>query len=343
MSRGHRGAVALAVACLLAAGCRRGGDGGRDGSSPSVPPSASSTAAARSPAVRFAVWGDTPYSEAEAAAVERLVEEVNAAGVDFVVNIGDIKGGGQPCDDAVYTRAAAVFGRFTAPLVYVPGDNEWTDCHVAGSDPLERLAHLRRTLFATDRSFGASPLVLTQQRPAHPEHSRWQVGGVQAVGLNVPGGNNNSFAAPAGARQEEAEAEHRARDDAVLAWLRAGFDAALASGTPAVAVFLQADPRFEVPAAERATRRVDGYDRLLAGLVEQAGRVRGPVVVAHGDTHLFRHDRPLLDPATGRPVANVVRVETYGSPLVGWVEITLDPAAAEPVRVDAHLVEAVLE
>lgn len=75
---------------------------------------------------------------------------------------------------------------------------------------------------------------------------------------------------------------------------------------------------------------------LVPRLVEEVG----PVVVLHGDTHVFRRDRPLADPATGRPVPNVVRVETYGSPLVGWVEVTVDPAAPEPVRAEPHLVAA---
>ena len=293
--------------------------------------------------MRFAVWGDAPYSEAERPLVARLAEEVNAADVAFTVNVGDLKGGGA-CDDAVYARAAATFGSFSAPLVYVPGDNEWTDCWGGGRDPLERLSVLRRTMFPDGRSFGQRRLALEQQRPGYPEHSRWQVGPVTAIGLHVVGSNNNLARADAPgparppAARAAAEAEFRARDEAVAAWLAAGFDAALAARSSAVAVFLHGDPRFHVPAAERAAQGVDGFDGLLAALAEQAGRFPGPVVVVHGDTHFFRHDRPLVDPASARPVPNVVRVETYGSPLVGWVLVTLDPAAAEPVRAEARLV-----
>ena len=35
-------------------------------------------------------------------------------------------------------------------MIYVPGDNEWTDCHRAnngGYDPLERLAFLRAMFY----------------------------------------------------------------------------------------------------------------------------------------------------------------------------------------------------
>ncbi len=56
------------------------------------------------------------------------------------------------------------------PLVYVPGDNEWTDCgraRACGYDPRERLAWLRRRAFgagiAEARESGSEPARL---RPA---------------------------------------------------------------------------------------------------------------------------------------------------------------------------------
>jgi hypothetical protein len=48
--------------------------------------------------------------------------------------------------DAVFQNRLDLFNRFTAPFIFVPGDNEWTDCHRAnngGFDPLERLDRLR--------------------------------------------------------------------------------------------------------------------------------------------------------------------------------------------------------
>jgi hypothetical protein len=50
------------------------------------------------------------------------------------------------------------FNALPHPLIYTPGDNEWTDCHegrnVAGLDPLERLAKLRTVFFQGERSLG---------------------------------------------------------------------------------------------------------------------------------------------------------------------------------------------
>ena len=52
--------------------------------------------------------------------------------------------------DAVFQNRFDLFNEFRAPFIFVPGDNEWTDCHRAnngGYDPLERLERLW-TMFA---------------------------------------------------------------------------------------------------------------------------------------------------------------------------------------------------
>src|ERR1041385_5155581 len=76
----------------------------------------------------FALWGDTPYSDGEVAKLPALVADINAARVDFSVFDGDIKSGSSQCTDDKYTGAIELFNTFRSPMVYVPGDNEWTDC-----------------------------------------------------------------------------------------------------------------------------------------------------------------------------------------------------------------------
>jgi hypothetical protein len=73
------------------------------------------------------------------------------------------------CDNAIFTEARDRFDSFSRPMVYVPGDNEWTDCHVGGQDPIERLAHLRKVMFPSNHSFGKRTLTLEQQ-PQYPEN-----------------------------------------------------------------------------------------------------------------------------------------------------------------------------
>jgi hypothetical protein len=231
--------------------------------------------------------------------------------------------------------------------VYVPGDNEWTDCHPTKKDPLERLAHIRRTMFGTDRSFGRRPVRMEQQRPDYPENGRWRMGPALFVALHVVGTNNNHIADPEAEEEatprgpverRAAEAEYLARDQANRAWLHQSFEIAARDGTPAVVVAIHADPGFTVPAGDRATRRVDGFDRFLAALAGEAKAYGKPVLLLHGDSHRFVHDQPLVD-AAGQKVANVTRIETFGSPDVGWVEVVLDLSSATPVRVEPRLVQ----
>ena len=49
-----------------------------------------------------------------------------------------------------------------------------------------------------------------------------------------------------------------------------------------------------------------------------------PVAFLHGDTHIFRVDKPLYDDA-GLLVENLTRVEPFGHPYVHWVRVLVRP------------------
>ncbi|MDQ6727494.1 MAG: hypothetical protein M3066_15190 [Actinomycetota bacterium] len=296
-------------------------------------------------AFSIAVWGDTPYTPAEAIAVPKLVDQVNAANPLFTVFVGDLQGGDR-CVNGLYTAATDTFNSFVAPMVYTPGDNEWTDCHVTAGDPIERLGYLRRTMFATNHSFGQHT-VTVQQQPQYPENARWETHSVIFTTIDVPGSNDNHIADPDADEQgtprtpadrRAAEAEYQARDQADRVWLHRAFAAATTSGAAAVVIAMQADPGFDVAPASRAAMGVDGFDKLLAALATEAATFAKPVVIIHGDSHRQRFDHPLVDPQTRQPVANVARVESYGSPNVGWVKLTFDPADPAFVSVEPHAV-----
>ena len=295
--------------------------------------------------MRFGFWGDMPYRAPEVEAMPALIDQMNDASLDMSIFVGDLFDA--PCVDAEYIAAVRRFNSFEGPLVYVPGDNEWTDCHYRGGDPLERLAYIRTTMFATNKSFGRKPIELDQQRPDYPENGRWHVGRVLFLSVNVTGSNNNHFDDPhdgglldfrGASERQAADAEYVARDEAVRSWLKQGFAIARDDNAPAVVVALHADPGFRVPTGERVTARVDGFDRFLAALAVEAKAYAKPVVLIHGDSHRFVHDQPLVDPETGRTLDNVTRVETIGHPSVGWTEVVLDPANPAGPGVQFHLI-----
>src|SRR5215510_6910634 len=114
----------------------------------------------------IALIGDTPYNALGRAQYPALLADINASHVAFSVFDGDLKAGGDgPCSDSLYTTAIANFDKLDRPLIWVPGDNDWTDCWgrygpntQPFSDPLERLAFERLLFTSSDQSLGRRTL-----------------------------------------------------------------------------------------------------------------------------------------------------------------------------------------
>lgn len=306
----------------------------------------------------FGLWGDLPYARAgDDPKIPALIEDMKAAPLAFSVFDGDIKDGGSRCTDDRYTAAIDRFNQLEAPVVYVPGDNEWTDCHRTsngGYDTRERLDHIRRVMFARPESFGARTMPLEQQgRPgeAYSENVRWARGDAVFITLNVPGSNNNKVNSEEDCTRGSARtpadcaagnAEHQARDSANIDWLRRAFAEARSSGAKALMVLFQGNPGFDLPdtpANERGAAGFDGYTALLDAVVAETRAFPGQVALVHGDTHYFRLDKPLVN--LRNLVPNLTRLETFGSPNVDWVKVTADPRSRnyfifEPMVVAAN-------
>ena len=95
------------------------------------------------PVVRSFAIGDVPYDDVELMVLETFLDQELKKGSPFLLHVGDIKGGGERCNDERLQEVAELLRVQPVPVVYTPGDNEWTDCHRAaagGYDPLERLA-----------------------------------------------------------------------------------------------------------------------------------------------------------------------------------------------------------
>jgi hypothetical protein len=74
-------------------------------------------------------------------------------------------------------------------------------------------------------------------------------------------------------------------------------------------------------------------------IAEALENFRKPVAFLHGDTHLFRVDKPLYSAKTGRVFENFTRVETFGWPDTHWVRITVDPADAQLFRFKPEIIQ----
>jgi len=132
---------------------------------------ASNEAALPTSRFEFAIIGDLPYKAQEEAKFPELVAAIDRTNVLFVVHNGDFKSGSSPCTDALFSQRHGLFQSFKHPLIYVFGDNEWTDCHRSGSDSLERLAKLCEIFSLENTGLGQSPLPLTRQSD-NPQFSK---------------------------------------------------------------------------------------------------------------------------------------------------------------------------
>jgi hypothetical protein len=282
----------------------------------------------------FGLFGDTPYNHWERESLPDLIAEMDREDLAFTVHDGDIKSGSSACSDEALTDILDVFRKSATPLIYVPGDNEWTDCHRAsngGYDPLERLEKLREWYFPDDNALGRHPLKLERQSadPAfvrYRENVRWEAGGALFVGLNIPGSDNNFNGSK---RSGGPVAEFIERSVANRVWLALAFARARAGKLPGMLIVIQANPEFE---AANAGKPNPGYRDFLNQLREETQAYSGQVVLVHGDSHRHRIDQPMEDPVTKSTVKNFTRMETIGSPSFGWVRATVDAADPQVFR-----------
>ena len=285
------------------------------------------------PSLSFALIGDQQYTAGEEASFRRLMAAIDTADLAFVVHIGDIWGGRTPCTDSLREARRAQFDSAAHPFVLAFGDNDWADCVRTGSDPLERLAALRRAFAATGESLGRRRLALARQEGEYREHARWSHAGVLFLTLNLPGAANNL------GRGGATDAEAARRLAAALAWLRDGFAHARAGGHRAVVVAMQADPGFRRDRLNAEwLGNARGYEPLLEELQRLTREFAGQVVLVHGDTHTFIVDMPMADPVTKRVVANFTRVEVFGSPDAHWVRATIVPGDPRVFRFEPVIV-----
>lgn len=293
-------------------------------------------------AFSFGVWGDMPYAKAgDKAKMPALLTSINTARIDFSVFLGDFQDGSSPCSDDAYESALTLFKGMHRPLLYIAGDNEWTDCHRlvnGGHDPLERLAHLRKTLFPDGHSLGKARLALQDQGAdgsPYRENRRLLHKGILFVTFNIPGSNNNrvldaqdcAFKSARTPQQcEQANAEYLARDEANIQWARAAFDLAKARQAKGIVLAFQGDPGFDLPETEDVDEsqrpRVNGYRRFLEQVAQLTRDYAGQVLLVHGDTHAFKIDKPLYGPS--RMLTNLTRLQAFGSPHIHWVKVNVD-------------------
>jgi hypothetical protein len=266
----------------------------------------------------IAVIGDVPYGTAQEASFGDLIAGINAdPKVRVALHVGDIKSGSTTCTDERFAAIKAAFATFEDPVVYTPGDNEWTDCHRANNgayDPLERLATVRATFFSNPgATLGRHPMRVESQ-PSLVENVRWVESRVAFATLHVIGSNNGlspytglGLVDPTVAQTAEVEA----RIASVLEWIDSTFDTAAAGDLEGVVLAMQADTWSPTPASAQQA--------IVDRIAQRTAAFDGQILLLQGDSHTYLADNPL-----GLP--NFTRVVVHGETLpFEYLRLTINP------------------
>ncbi len=288
----------------------------------------------------FAVLGDAPYYVWEEWQYRVVRQSMNDHDLSWILHVGDVFW--LPCSDARYRQALDEFDGMRHPVVYTPGDNEWTDCwqpRPGGYAPLERLDRLREIFFADPEwSLGGRRLPLISQAGADPfsefvENVRWTHENVVFATLHMVGSRNGREEFPARTAADD-EASRR-RTGAAVAWIRETFAEAKRTGASAVVLGFHANPGFEEPAGNEYRQ---AFEPFVEALEEEVEAFAGPVLMAHGDNHVYLVDHPLKRRTTGRVLENLTRLHVPGSPEVGWVRVVVTPGAENPFAFESRVI-----
>lgn len=309
------------------------------------------------------LWGDQPYDDKNpgyrSTIIDTLINSdngLNSQPLEFTVFDGDIKGGKEHCDAAIYDAALTMFNAVKWPTVYTPGDNEWTDCDRSNNgpnpatglnyEPNVQLAKIRDMFFSGSTSLGQTTMRVAQENQKFPENARWEHDGVTYLTLNIPGSDNNypvtddqgrpldadgNLVADTGLPADGDLAEYTARNNANRVWLEQGFRAAREEHSKAIMIVIQADMWSEADGVfngntDNTTHYADTKSA-LARLVLANPDLR--VVLVNGDTHAFVQDNPLQITDPSHDYANFSRVTTDGSKVHGWTKVDVDPSTGE--------------
>lgn len=281
----------------------------------------------------FVAIGDTAYNPGRDYPVyERLIGAINDSNPAFTIHVGDTWGV-KTCTEENHRWVHDWFDKYTHPVVYTPGDNEWTDCReayvlaaysrfvtgqataedmqVLGSvtgldnamegvgyaDTLASLRTIRRVFFSKPESMGAVTMPLVRQ----PDASEFKET-VENVRWQKDGvvfatvsvpGSQNGFVI----NDLRRAAEAISRNQANVAWIKDTF--AAAGDASAVVISLHAGMFLDGDGGEFSNRELRGgadgpFYWIALAIRDLAAAFGKPVLLINGDFHEFVVDRPFF-------------------------------------------------
>ena len=271
--------------------------------------------------LQFALIGDNPYGDDNVFKYEKLIEDINSSDVSWVIHLGDMKNGRSSCSDEKFLSLYELNSKFHMPFVLTPGDNDWFDCRreSAGSwGRMNRLNKLREIFFQEDHPLEAETQSETSVYSEFVENALWVQEDILFATVHLVGVSG----------REGGLDLHGYIQDAAVEWLQTIFKRAREKNVRAVFVATQADIfpysvepdwlKLECPSCNFIRKY---YEPFYEALKQELSNFDNQVLLAVGDTHIFRVDKPLYD--KNQLVTNFTRVEVFGSKQVHWVKVNL--------------------
>ena len=293
-----------------------------------------------------AVYGDAPYGTtptdtSQSSRPAGLHRHVNAdPNVSLVIHVGDIHSGKQFCTEA-YDRTSTTSGRrFQDPLVYTPGDNEWTDCHKQAEGGGAYNAATGQIDYVLDASGnpvdyakrrsdgeprpdsldllparpgvalgGRKKQVLSQAQsfdPPHPTDAKFvenvhvAESQVLFVTINLPGGSNNDTDVWYGA--PTADGRRRPQESARAHRRRSALarHRLRARAGGRRRAAWSSSAQADMWDPEKGAAHQAGYEPFVQSVAAHTLAFGKPVLMFNGDSHVYRSDNPLVAPSDSR-------------------------------------------
>ncbi|MCP4174616.1 MAG: hypothetical protein GY758_28025, partial [Fuerstiella sp.] len=244
--------------------------------------------------VTFYAMGDVPYAPQEDVLLPQHVAEL-PQDAEFVVHVGDIKGGATPCDEAVYVKVAGMLRQSIPPVFIIPGDNEWNDC----TNPAEAWGFWVKHFMRFDQHWHHRLPVHRQLE--REENFSFVKNNVLCVGLNIVGGLVHD------------PPEWKQRHVTDLKWIHRNIKR-FGHGVTSMVVFGHAMP------AEK-------HNDFFIPFNDEAREFGKPILYLHGDGHKWIHDRPFT-------AQNILRVQVDQGGIAPPLKVTVTDAPKHPFEFD---------
>ena len=249
--------------------------------------------------VVFYALGDTPYSAAEK---QRLPAQIQAleARSEFVIHLGDMMARNpNQCVNDEYQQVSTMLQESAAPVLIVPGDNDWVECN----NTTEAYSLWGKHFHEFEQKWSSSTLQVRHQ-DQRPENFAFTHKGVHFIGLHVL---HKSF-------REYPAMNEIVQDD--MDWLRGEHSRIYNPNVGAVVLFAHTFPRHSHP-------KLAPLNELIELTVIAADK---PVIFIQGDLHRFTVSNPYPE------LNNFLLVSVDMGRNADPMEVTVDAGSRAPFK-----------